>query len=107
MLTHGAYHYGTTGIGVALDAINGDPAKRREAGIWDAVDKHYQKHGLKAIAMVPQGESGYQMILRKPVGPDGDIKGFKIRGTVTYHPLIKAFGGFAGGHSRRAGLFGS
>lgn len=92
LLTHGAYHYGTTGMGVAMDAIEGDPVKRRETGIWDAVDKHYQKHGLKILALVPQGRSGYQMLLRKPI-TDGDIKGRKIRGTVTYHPLIKAMGG--------------
>lgn len=93
LITHGAYHAGTTGIGMALDVVNGNPAKRRESGVWDTVDKHYQKHGLKAIAFVPQGELGYQMILRKPIGPSGDIKGFKIRGTVTYHPLIKTLGG--------------
>lgn len=93
LLTHGAYHYGTTGMGVAMDAIEGDPVKRRATGIWDAADKHYQKHGLKMIAMVPQGRSGYQMILKKPITKAGDIKGLKIRGTITYHPLIKAFGG--------------
>src|SRR5687767_6482680 len=47
LLTHGAYHYGTTGIGVALDAIDGPPVKRRESGVWDQVDKDYQKIGLK------------------------------------------------------------
>jgi len=93
LLTHGAYHYGTIGIGVAMDAINGDPVKRRSTGIWDAVDKLYNKQGLKMIAMVPQGKSGYQMIPKKPITKAGDIKGLKIRGTITYHPLIKAFGG--------------
>ncbi len=93
LITHGAYHAGTTGIGMALDVVNSDPAKRRTSGVWDWVDKHYQKHGLKALAFVPQGRVGYQMILRKPIGPSGDIKGLKIRGTVTYHPLIKTLGG--------------
>ena len=93
LITHGAYHYGSTGIGVAMDAVNGDPVKRRESGVWDLVDKHYQRLGLKAIAFVPQGQSGYQIILRDPVGPDGGLKGRKIRGTASYHPLIKALGG--------------
>jgi TRAP-type transport system periplasmic protein len=93
LITHGAYHYGSTGIGVALDAVNSDPVKRRESGVWDLADKHYQRLGLKAIAFVPQGKSGYQMILRDPVGPDGGLKGRKIRGTASYHPLIKALGG--------------
>ncbi|MGE3247897.1 MAG: C4-dicarboxylate ABC transporter substrate-binding protein, partial [Beijerinckiaceae bacterium] len=69
LITHGAYHPGTTSIGMAMDVVNADPAKRRESGVWDAVDKHYQKHGLKAIAFVPQGKSGYHMILRRPPGP--------------------------------------
>lgn len=93
LITHGAYHYGTTGIGVALDAVKGDPTQRRQTGVWDLADKHYQKHGLKAIAMIPQGESGYHMILRDAVGPDGGLKGRKIRGTASYHPLIRALGG--------------
>ena len=93
LITHGAYHYGSTGIGVALDAVSADPLKRRESGVWDVADKHYQRLGLKAIAFVPQGRTGYQMILREAVGPDGGLKGRKIRGTASYHPLIKALGG--------------
>ena len=93
LVTHGAYHAGTTGIGMALDVVNSDPVKRRSSGIWDIADKHYQKHGLKALAFAPLGKVGYQMILRDPIGPSGDIKGKKIRGTVTYHPLVKTLGG--------------
>jgi TRAP-type C4-dicarboxylate transport system substrate-binding protein len=92
LMTHGAYHPGTTGMGMAMDAVNGDPTKRRTSGVWDVVAKHYGKHGFTMIAMVPQGESGYQMVLRQPI-TTGDIKGRKIRGTLTYHPLIKAMGG--------------
>jgi len=93
LITHGAYHPGTTAMGMALDVVEADPEKRRATGIWDEVDKHYQKLGLKALAFVPQGRSGYHMILRNPVGESGDIKGRRIRGTVTYHPLIQALGG--------------
>ncbi len=93
LYSHGAYHYGSTGIGVALDAVNGDPVKRRETGIWDLADKHYQKFGLKSIAQIPQGKLGYHMILREPVGADGGLAGRKIRGTASYHPLIRGLGG--------------
>ena len=93
LLTHGAYHAGTTGIGMALDGIVGDPVKRRESGVWAAADKHYRKHGLAVIALMPQGKSGaYNILLRSPVGPAGDLKGLKIRGSITYHPLFKALG---------------
>lgn len=93
LITHGAYHAGTTAIGMALDGIAGDPVKRREVGIWDFAAKHYQKSGLTTLAFVPQGTSGYHMILREPVGADGGLKGRKVRGTATYHPLIKGLGG--------------
>jgi len=93
LITHGAYHSGTTTMGMALDAIAADPGKRRSTGVWDIFDAHYQKHGLKTLAFVPQGESGYHLILRQPVGADGGLQGRKIRGTVTYHPLIRGLGG--------------
>ena len=93
LITHGAYHAGTTAIGMALDGIAGDPVKRRETGVWEFVNKHYQKSGLTTLAFVPQGTRGYHVILREPVASDGGLKGRKIRGTATYHPLIKGLGG--------------
>ena len=93
LITHGAYHSGTTAMGMSWDAVNADPEKRRSSGLWEPYDKHYQKLGLKALAFVPQGHSGYHMVLRQPIGPDGGLKGRKIRGTVTYHPLIRGLGG--------------
>ena len=93
LLTHGAYHAGTTAIGLALDGIAGDPVKRRDVGIWDFAAKHYQKSDLTTLAFLPQGTSGYHMILREPVGADGGLKGRKVRGTAGYHPLIKGLGG--------------
>ena len=93
LVTHGAYHAGTTAIGMTVDGMVGDPVKRRESGVWAAVDKHYRKLGLAVIALIPQGKSGsYQILLRSPVGPAGDLKGLKIRGTASYHPLFKALG---------------
>lgn len=93
IITSGAYHSGTTAIGMALDAVGGNPDKWREAGVWDAVDRHYQKLGLKAIAFIAQSEAGYHMMLKQPIGPDGGLKGKKVRGTVLYHPLIRGLGG--------------
>jgi len=47
LFTHGVYHYGTTGISIGLDALRGTLEQRRQSGIVEAVDKHYQKLGLK------------------------------------------------------------
>ena len=92
LVTHGAYHAGTTGIGMALDGIQGDPVKRRETGIWQFAADHYKKHGLTTIALIPQGRSGYQMILKDAVPASGDLRGLKIRGTATYHPMLRGLG---------------
>lgn len=92
LITHGAYHAGTTAIGMALDGIQGDPDKRRETGIWEFANKHYQKFGVVTLSQIPQGKSGYQIVLRDAVGPDGSLKGRKIRGTQTYHPLLRGLG---------------
>jgi TRAP-type transport system periplasmic protein len=93
LFTHGIYHYGTTGIAVGLDALTGTIEERRASGIFEALDKHYQRLGLKLIAAAISAKDGYGMVLKAPVGPDGDLKGRKIRGTPSYHSLIRSLGG--------------
>lgn len=91
LYTHGGYHYGTTGIGMGMDAVAGDPTKRRSTGIWDFVDQSYQKLGLKLIS-IPTSGQGYHMVLTKPVGADGRLTGMKIRGTPVYKSLLEYLG---------------
>ncbi len=94
LYTHGVYHAGSKGIALVVDTIDMDPIKRREAGIWDFVDKYYQKHNnLKLVALPAQSFSGYHMFLKEPLSPEGDVKGRKIRGTLSYHGVIRALGG--------------
>jgi TRAP-type transport system periplasmic protein len=93
LFTHGVYHYGQTGISMGLDAIGGTLAERRASGLFDVLNKHYQKLGLKVIAIAITAKNGYTFMLKAPVGPDGDFKGRKIRGTPSYHALIRALGG--------------
>lgn len=93
LFTHPAYHSGTTAIGLAMDAILPDPAKRRSSGVFDFVDRYYQKLGMKLIAVTPTGSKGFQYVLKDPIkGPNG-LQGMKIRATVSYFPMIKALGG--------------
>jgi TRAP-type transport system periplasmic protein len=94
LFTHPAYHSGTTAIGLAMDAVAADPAKRREAGIIALVDQHYQKLGLKVLAVVPTGSKGFQYVSKSPLKTSSPaLAGMKVRGTVSYHPMIKALGG--------------
>ena len=93
LFTHPAYHSGTTAIGLSMDAIEPDPAKRRSSGVFDFVDKHYNKLGLKVIAITPTGNKGFQFVTKQPIKGTQGLAGMKIRATVSYHPMIKALGG--------------
>ena len=94
LFTHGVYHAGSKGIALVVDTIDMDPLKRRQVGIWDFVDKYYQKHNnLKLVALPAASFAGYHMFLKEPLSPAGDVKGRKIRGTLSYHGVIRALGG--------------
>jgi TRAP-type C4-dicarboxylate transport system substrate-binding protein len=93
LFTHPAYHAGTTSLGLAIDAVGTDPAARREAGIIDLLDEHYRELGLKLIAAPATGTQGFRYYLKEPIEGEPAFEGRKIRGTVSYHPMIEALGG--------------
>ena len=92
LFTHGIYHLGTTGLAVGMDAVRGDLEARRKSGMVEALDKHYQKLGLKLVAVPISATKGYHIVLRAPVSPNGDLQGRKIRGTPSYHTVINMLG---------------
>lgn len=93
LYTHGAYHSGTSGIGLAVDAVENDPVRRRTEGIFDFMDAHYKTKGIKLLAMPSIGTKGFGFYLKEPITAEKGLQGRKIRGTVTYHPLIQQLGG--------------
>ena len=93
LYTHGAYHTDTTGVGAAMDAVAVDPAKVRETGIWDLIDKHYNELGLKVIAIVPLGSSGFQYVLKEPIEGAPSLQGRRLRGSPTYTNITTQLGG--------------
>ena len=93
LFTHPAYHAGTTSLGLAIDAVGTDPAARREAGILELLDEHYQELGLKLIAAPATGTQGFRYYLKAPIAGEPAFDGRRIRGTVSYHPMIEALGG--------------
>ena len=93
LFTHGVYHMGSKGLAASVDAMNADPVGKRTSGVWDHLDKFYQNtHGLKLLAISPNSTKGYHIFLKKPI-EGGNWNGRKIRGTQTYHGVIKLFGG--------------
>src|SRR5262245_39958674 len=78
LFTHGIYHYGQTGISVGLDSVRGTIEERRASGVFEALDKDYQKIGLKLIATALSAKTGYAFALKTPVPAERDLKGKKV-----------------------------
>lgn len=93
LFTHGAYHFGASPLLAVIEALGGTTEQRRTSGVIEAVDKHYQKMGLKLISVPMTIDGGYQIILRKPPTAAGTLQGHKIRGNATYAGVIKMLGG--------------
>jgi TRAP-type C4-dicarboxylate transport system substrate-binding protein len=90
------YHVGTTSVSFGIYAIDPDPVKFRQAGVFDYLAKEYDRFNLKLLAIIPGQKAGtgaYQVMLREPVGPDGDLKGRRLRGNPLYLGFIQAMGG--------------
>jgi TRAP-type C4-dicarboxylate transport system substrate-binding protein len=93
LFTHPGYHTGITRFLLPVDGLKGDSKTMHEAGLYELTDKHYQRFGLKLVFMTKSAEnSGFQIILRQPVGPSGDLAGRKIRGTQNYAGVFSMLG---------------
>jgi TRAP-type transport system periplasmic protein len=89
LFTHPGYHVGVTPYLVSIDGFKGDSKALRESGAYELIDRHFQRFGVKLIfATKSAEESGFQIILRQPVGPSGDLTGRKIRGTQSYAGVV-------------------
>jgi TRAP-type mannitol/chloroaromatic compound transport system substrate-binding protein len=93
LFTHGAYHFGTSPLLAAVEALGGTPEARKASGVFAEVDKYYQKLGLNLLSMPITQDGGYQILLRKPPTAGGDLQGYKIRGNPTYQNVIRMLGG--------------
>lgn len=93
LFTHPAYHSGTTAVGLSIDAIAVDPTTRRDTGVFDYIRDHYRTHEVELLSAPATGEKGFRYYLREPVEGAPGLDGRKIRGTVSYHPMIRALGG--------------
>ena len=93
--THGLYHTGETGIGAAIDAVNGDIEARRESGVWDWVDQHYQEtQGLKVLS-IPTATTGFRFFLKEPMDEGNKLEGMKIRALPSYNKIVGSLGATA------------
>jgi len=90
--THATYHAGTISVGVGMDATLADPTKRRESGLFDFLDKEYNKLGVKLVALTPVAP--YHFITRNPLsGSKPSLAGLKMRSNPSLQNTILALGG--------------
>jgi len=90
--TYSAYHMGTIALGVGMDATTADPTKRRESGLYAALDKEYNKLGVKIISFPPL--TPYHFITRSPLnGSKPSLQGRKLRSLPSLQNLIINLGG--------------
>ncbi|MEW6266360.1 MAG: TRAP transporter substrate-binding protein DctP [Thermodesulfobacteriota bacterium] len=89
-----AYHLGATAAGTGIDAIKPDPTQVRRTGVFDFIDRLYQKQGAKLIAIVPITDLHF--LSRVPIDNNQpSFKGVKVRTTPTIAPLVEKLGGAA------------
>jgi TRAP-type C4-dicarboxylate transport system substrate-binding protein len=93
--THGLYHTGTTGIGAAIDAVDGDIEKRRTSGIWDWIDDHYQETQNLKVVSIPTANTGFRFFLKEPMDPGTKLDGMKIRALPSYNQIVASLGATA------------
>ena len=92
LFTHPAYHLGATAMGASIEAVDPDPVKRRETGIIDYADKHYNQIGIKLVAVLPITQ--YNIVVRDEIGDrNPSLNGLKIRTASLVAPAVKALGG--------------
>lgn len=90
--THATYHAGTIGVGVAMDATIADPVKRRTTGLFDLLDKEYNKLGVKLVSLPPVAP--YHFIVKQPLsGQKPSLKGMKMRSNPSLQNTILSLGG--------------
>lgn len=91
LFTTSVYHMGTTSMGIAIEATEADPVKRREAKLISYMDAHYAKLGVKLLAVIPV--ANYNFITSKPIADSGpSFSGLKLRVPPIMAPIVKAFG---------------
>ena len=87
LFTHGIYHYGQTGLSTGLDAVRGTFEERRGSGLFEALDKHYQKIGIKVVAVALSAKTGYAFALKTRSPPTATSK---ARRSAARPPIIRS-----------------
>ncbi len=90
--THATYHAGNMGLGILMDMTKFDPTMRRESGLFETMDKAYNKVGIKLVALPPV--SPYHYITKNALtGKGASFQGLKLRSNPTLQNVVMELGG--------------
>jgi TRAP-type transport system periplasmic protein len=84
------WHVNVASVSMGLYTMEADPEGWRKNGIFDYVDRDYQRHNLKLLSVIPgqaPGTGTYQVLLKEELKPGQDLTGKKVRA----NPFYKAF----------------
>ena len=92
LFTTPGYHQAQSGVGNILDAMKGDIEQRRASGLVQWADDFYaRRFGLRIVAVSPS--PGNHFVLRENLGPEGTLKGLKVRSNATFDGIVRQLGG--------------
>ncbi len=89
------WHVNVAAVSMGVYTMEADTENWRKNGVYEYVDKDYQRHGLKLLSIIPgqrPGTGTYQVLLKEELKPGSDLTGRKVRA----NPFYKAFTDSAG-----------
>lgn len=89
------WHNNVSSASMGIYALEPDPDGWRKNGLFDFLDREYQRHNMKLLAIVPGNMAGngtFQAVLKDEVKPGGDLTGKKLRGIPTYKGFTDQLG---------------
>ncbi len=89
------WHNNVSSASMGIYALDPDPEGWRKNGLFDFLDREYQRHNMKLVAIVPGNMAGngtFQAVLKDELKPGGDLTGKKLRGIPTYKGFTDQLG---------------
>lgn len=89
------WHSNVSSASMGIYALEPDPEGWRQNGLYDFLDREYQRHNMKMLAIVPGNMAGngtFQAVLKEEVKPGQDLTGRKLRGIPTYKGFTDQLG---------------
>jgi len=80
------WHMNVAGGGLGLNMLQADPEGWRAKGVFDYLDREYQKSNVKLLAIIPGSATSenFHVMLKEEIKPGADLAGRKLRANPAY-----------------------